>query len=141
MLFDYGTIAVKAAPTPLLSKAVLRTASENKPRCPASNSNNTKVVPTCFGAIAVKAAPTPLPSNTVLRTDSESKPRCPEHPEAYNFTTYNILLTDMVARCRLLAAHGARTQPLTATGAPSQTSTIPYIQDAADCALNLLMFP
>ena len=43
-----------------------------------------------------------------------------------------ILLTDMVARCRLLAAHGARsclsvrTQPLTATGAPSQTSTIPY---------------
>ena len=42
------------------------------------------------------------------------------------------LLTDMVARCRLLAAHGARsclsvrTQPLTATGAPSQTSTIPY---------------
>ena len=44
----------------------------------------------------------------------------------------NILLTDMVARCRLLAAHGARsclsarTPPLTATGAPSQTSTIPY---------------
>ena len=43
-----------------------------------------------------------------------------------------ILLTDMVPRCRLLAAHGltsclsARTQPLTATGAPSQTSTIPY---------------
>ena len=43
-----------------------------------------------------------------------------------------ILLTDMVARCRLLAAHGARsclsvrTQPLMATGAPSQTSTIPY---------------
>ena len=43
-----------------------------------------------------------------------------------------ILLTDMVTRCRLLAAHGAtsclsvRTQPLTATGAPSQTSTIPY---------------
>ena len=42
------------------------------------------------------------------------------------------LLTDMVARCRLLAAHGARsclsvrTQPLMATGAPSQTSTIPY---------------
>ena len=41
------------------------------------------------------------------------------------------LLTDMVARCRLLAAHGARSclsvrsQPLTATGAPSQTSTIP----------------
>ena len=42
------------------------------------------------------------------------------------------LLTDMVPRCRLIAAHGlrscpsARTQPLTATGAPSQTSTIPY---------------
>ena len=42
-----------------------------------------------------------------------------------------ILLTDMVSRCRLLAAHGARscllvrTQPLMAT-APSQTSTIPY---------------
>ena len=37
-----------------------------------------------------------------------------------------------VSRCRLLAAHGltsclsVRTQPLTATGAPSQTSTIPY---------------
>ena len=43
-----------------------------------------------------------------------------------------ILLTDMVTRSRLLAAHGltsclsVRTQPLTATGAPSQTSTIPY---------------
>ena len=43
-----------------------------------------------------------------------------------------ILLPDMVARCRLIAAHGltsclsVRTQPLTATGAPSQTSTIPY---------------
>ena len=43
-----------------------------------------------------------------------------------------IILTDMVPRCRLLAAHGprsclsVRTQPLTATGAPSQTSTIPY---------------
>ena len=42
------------------------------------------------------------------------------------------LLTDMVARCRLLAAHGprsclsVRTQPLTATGAPSQTAAIPY---------------
>ena len=42
------------------------------------------------------------------------------------------LLTDMLTRCRPLAAHGAwsylsvRTQPLTATGAPSQTSTIPY---------------
>ena len=42
------------------------------------------------------------------------------------------LLTDMVSRCRLLAAHGlrsclsVRTQPLTATGAPSQTSTMPY---------------
>ena len=42
------------------------------------------------------------------------------------------LLTDMVPRCRLLTAHGllsclsARTQPLTATGAPSQTSTMPY---------------
>ena len=41
------------------------------------------------------------------------------------------LLTDMVPRCRLLAAHGlrsclsVRTQPLTATGAPSQTSTMP----------------
>ena len=40
-------------------------------------------------------------------------------------------LTDMVPRCRLLAAHGARsclsarTQPPTATGAPSQTSTMP----------------
>ena len=38
----------------------------------------------------------------------------------------------MVSRCRLLAAHGLTsclsvgTQPLTATGAPSQTSTIPY---------------
>ena len=43
-----------------------------------------------------------------------------------------ILLTDTVTRSRLLAAHGltsclsVRTQPLTATGAPSQTSTIPY---------------
>ena len=43
-----------------------------------------------------------------------------------------MLLTDMVTRSRLLAAHGltsclsVRTQPLTATGAPSQTSTIPY---------------
>ena len=43
-----------------------------------------------------------------------------------------MLLTDTVPRCRLLAAHGltsclsVRTQPLTATGAPSQTSTIPY---------------
>ena len=42
-----------------------------------------------------------------------------------------MLLTDVVPRCRLLAAHGltsclsARTQPLTATGAPSQTSTMP----------------
>ena len=48
-------------------------------------------------------------------------------------------------RCRLLAAHGlrsclsARTQPwLTATGAPSQTSTIPYhtrdrIQQITNC--------
>ena len=42
------------------------------------------------------------------------------------------LLTDMVTRSRLLAAHGltsclsVRTQPLTATGAPSHTSTIPY---------------
>ena len=41
------------------------------------------------------------------------------------------LLRTMVARCRLLAAHGprsclsVRTQPLTATGAPSQTSTMP----------------
>ena len=41
------------------------------------------------------------------------------------------LLTDMVPRCRLLAVHGptpclsVRTQPLTATGAPSQTSTTP----------------
>ena len=39
-------------------------------------------------------------------------------------------LTDMVTRSRLLAAHGlascpsVRTQPLTATGAPSQTSTV-----------------
>ena len=42
------------------------------------------------------------------------------------------LLTDMVTRCRPLAAHGlasclsVRTQPLTATGAPSQTSTMPH---------------
>ena len=42
------------------------------------------------------------------------------------------LLTDVVARCRLLAAHGlrsclsVRTQPLTATGAPSQTSMVWY---------------
>ena len=45
------------------------------------------------------------------------------------------LLTDVVARSRLLAAHGARSclsvripchaQPLTATGAPSQTCTMP----------------
>ena len=50
----------------------------------------------------------------------------------YFLSSIIILLTDMVARCRLLAAHGARsclsvrTQPRTATGAPSQTSTIPY---------------
>ena len=31
---SFETIAVKAAPTPLLSNAVLRTDSENKPRCP-----------------------------------------------------------------------------------------------------------
>ena len=43
-----------------------------------------------------------------------------------------ILLTDMVSRCRLFAAHGARSclsvrsKPLTATGTPSQTSTVPY---------------
>ena len=42
----------------------------------------------------MKAAPTPLPSNTVLRTNSESKPRCPEQPEAYNFTTYNIMIEE-----------------------------------------------
>ena len=42
-----------------------------------------------------------------------------------------MLLTDMVSRCRLLAAHGlrsclsVRTQPLTATGVPSQTSAMP----------------
>ena len=40
-------------------------------------------------------------------------------------------LTAMVSRCRLLAAHGptscpsVRTQPLTATGAPSHISTMP----------------
>ena len=78
---------MKASPTPLLSKAVLRTASENKPRCLVSNSNhNTNIVPMSFRAIAVNTAPTPLPSNTVLRTNSESKPRCPEQPEAYDFT-------------------------------------------------------
>ena len=50
-----------------------------------------------------------------------------------------ILLTDMVTRCRLLAAHGllsclsVRTQPLTATGAPSHRPlpylchTLPYV--------------
>ena len=70
---ELETIEVKAAPTPLPSKAVLRTASENKPRCPVSNSNH-------------NTTPTPLPSNTVLRTNSESKPRCPEQPEAYTFT-------------------------------------------------------
>ena len=43
-----------------------------------------------------------------------------------------VLLTDMVTRCRPLAAHGprsclsVRTQPLMATGAPSQTSTMPW---------------
>ena len=43
-----------------------------------------------------------------------------------------VTMTDMVARCRLLTAHGltsclsVRTQPPTATGAPSQTSTMPY---------------
>ena len=42
------------------------------------------------------------------------------------------IIRDIVTQCRLLAAPGARsclsarTQPLTATGAPSQTSTIPY---------------
>ena len=41
-----------------------------------------------------------------------------------------MLLTDMVSRCRLAAPGArsclsARTQPLTATGAPSQTSTMP----------------
>ena len=41
-----------------------------------------------------------------------------------------VILTDLVARCRLLAAHGprsclsVRTQPPTATGAPSQASAI-----------------
>ena len=59
-----------------------------------------------------------------------------------------MILTDMVARCRLLAAHGAssclsaRAQPLTATGAPSQTSTIPYVAECGGCALYrmLLLF-
>ena len=42
------------------------------------------------------------------------------------------IIRNMVARCRLFAAPGARsclsvrTQPPTATGAPSQTSTIPH---------------
>ena len=31
---SFGAIAVKAAPTPLLSNTVLRTDSESKPRCP-----------------------------------------------------------------------------------------------------------
>ena len=50
-----------------------------------------------------------------------------------------MLLTDVVSRCRLLAAHGARsclsvrTQPLTATGAPSQTSTMPWPCHAIPC--------
>ena len=52
-----------------------------------------------------------------------------------------ILLTDMGPRCRLLAAHGpmpclsVRTQPLTATGAPSQTSTIPYLSGPGEFAV------
>ena len=47
------------------------------------------------------------------------------------------MIRDTVTRCRLLAAHGARsclsvrTQPPTVTGAPSQTSTIQY-QTVAD---------
>ena len=51
------------------------------------------------------------------------------------------LLTDVVSRCRLLAAHGltsclsVRTQPLTATGAPSQTSAMP----CHACFLNLII--
>ena len=52
------------------------------------------------------------------------------------------LLTDMVTRSRLLAAHdltsclSVRTQPLTATGAPSQTSAMPCHgrRDGAVCA-------
>ena len=50
-----------------------------------------------------------------------------------------MLLTDMVPRCRLLAAHGlmsclsARTQLLTATGAPSQTSTMPHHHATPPC--------
>ena len=54
------------------------------------------------------------------------------YAECSRAPNYILLLTDMVTRCGLLTAHGARsclsvrTQPLTATGAPSQTSTIPY---------------
>ena len=77
---------MKAAPTPLLSNAVLRTdseskprcpektevqpiltsptyniASENKPRCPASNSNqNTKVVPTMLWSNSSESRPDAL---------------------------------------------------------------------------------
>ena len=52
-----------------------------------------------------------------------------------------ILLTDMVTRSRLLAAHGltsclsVRTQPLTATGAPSQTSTMPCHARGGGCVV------
>ena len=54
-------------------------------------------------------------------------------PSQTSTIPYHTIPTDMVARCRLLAAHGptpclsVRTQPLTATGAPSQTSTIPWV--------------
>ena len=66
-----------------------------------------------------------LPSiSMVIQLRAYAMPSVPVHPVT--------LLTDMVSRCRLLAANGvrsclsARTQPPTATGAPSQTSTIPY---------------
>ena len=55
------------------------------------------------------------------------------------------MLTDMVSRCRLLAAHGlrscpsVRTQPLTATGAPSRTSAMPC--HAMPCTLVRLHRP
>ena len=57
-----------------------------------------------------------------------------------------ILLTDMVSRCRLLAAHGlrsclsVRTQPLTATGAFTDLyHTIPYHRPK-NCSYKLIKF-
>ena len=90
---------------------------------PPSDDNSTLFGDATLGQGAFGTQGT-LPSISMV--DSVSCLRCAEFP-----VPPITLRTDMVARFRLLAAHGlgsclsVRTQPLTATGAPSQTSTMP----------------